>query len=119
FPARIALSAERVAVISPVACQGRVSRPRSSDARYHPEEKRARPSRYSQTRGQSLYCDCDIYAVNELTSEDKPFAEILMWDVQTPHLPSPWDAAHLTDTNALPFASHSRQGSGAPNRAQG
>ena len=62
---------------------------RSSDARSHSEEKRAGPGRDSQTRRDSRFRNCDIYAVYELKSEDKPFSEILMGDIQTSHQYSP------------------------------
>ena len=62
---------------------------RSSDPRSHSEEKRAGPGRDSQTRRDSRFRNCDIYAVYELKSEDKPFSEILMGDIQTSHQYSP------------------------------
>jgi hypothetical protein len=90
---------------------------RSSDPRSHSEEKRAGPGRDSQTRRDSRFRNCDIYAVYELKSEDKPFSEILMGDIQTSHQYSP--AVPISRTRP-PYSAHSL-GSGAvvPEGARG
>ena len=87
---------------------------RSSDPRSHSEEKRAGPGRDSQTRRDSRFRNCDIYAVYELKSEDKPFSEILMGDIQTSHQYSPSMPISRT---LPPFPPAPHSGAGSPSTA--